>query len=118
MRKPGQSAGGQGSEPSVSTRRPATWPALPDSFTLSLGKAAAIAAGCVLLIAIAYGIGVQRGRSVARGTGGTESAPAPDAPAASPSPAIPPLGGPSSGAATGAGNSGAKARCGRTNGNR
>jgi hypothetical protein len=73
MRKPGQGAGVPGGEgpaggaPSAGPRRGSTGPALPDSFEVSLGKAAAIAAGCIVLIAIAYGIGVQRGRSVSRG---------------------------------------------------
>ena len=77
MRKPGQGAGVPGGDgpaaaaPSGAARRGGTGPALPDSFEVSLGKAAAIAAGCVVLIAIAYGIGVQRGRSMSRGPAST-----------------------------------------------
>ena len=110
MRKPGQATGGQGSDATGATRRAAPGPGLPDSFNISLGKVAAIAAGAVLLIAIAYGIGVQRGRSVAPGTGGAGPALAPDAAGAGSSPVIPPLGGSSAGAGSGAGANSGTAR--------
>jgi len=80
MRKPGQggSAGGDApadGAPTGASRRGGTGPALPDSFEVSLGKAAAIAAGCIVLIAIAYGIGVQRGRSVSKGPASPDATP-------------------------------------------
>ena len=74
MRKPGSGGGaGQGDVPSGAPRRGSPGPGLPDSFEVSLGKAAAIAAGCVVLLAIAYGIGVQRGRSLGRDPGSSDS---------------------------------------------
>ena len=51
--------------PAAGAARTGRAPGLPDSFTISLGRAAAIAAGVVVLVAIAYGIGVQRGRASA-----------------------------------------------------
>ena len=51
--------------PAAGASRTGRAPGLPDSFTISLGRAAAIAAGVVVLVAIAYGIGVQRGRATA-----------------------------------------------------
>ena len=85
MRKPGSGGGGQGDSPPGAPRRGSPGPGLPDSFDISLGRAAAIAAGCVLLIALAYGIGVQRGRSLGREAGPADQPPkseqAPSAPA-------------------------------------
>jgi hypothetical protein len=71
--------------PAAVASRTGRAPGLPDSFTISLGRAAAIAAGVVVLVAIAYGIGVQRGRAIAT-RGGSEPAtiePAAPAPARS-----------------------------------
>lgn len=94
MRKPGSGGGaGQGDGPQGAPRRSSPGPGLPDSFEVSLGRAAAIAAGCVLLIAIAYGIGVQRGRSLGRDPGSGDAAPRTEATA----PATPSATGPGSG---------------------
>lgn len=72
MRRPGTPAeGAPRPAPRVAPTAPAgaprtgRAPGLPESFTVSLGRAAALAAGVVVLVAIAYGIGVQRGRSTA-----------------------------------------------------
>jgi hypothetical protein len=51
--------------PAAVSPRTGRAPGLPESFTISLGRAAALAAGVVVLVAIAYGIGVQRGRASA-----------------------------------------------------
>lgn len=81
MRKPGSGGdAGQGDGPPGAPRRGSRGPGLPDSFEVSLGKAAAIAAACVLLIAIAYGIGVQRGRSIGRDPGATDAEPRTEVP--------------------------------------
>ena len=72
MRRPGTSAeGASRPAPRAASTVPAgaprtgRAPGLPESFTVSLGRAAALAAGVVVLVAIAYGIGVQRGRATA-----------------------------------------------------
>lgn len=76
MRKPGSGGGaGEGDVAPGAPRRGTPGPGLPDSFEVSLGKAAAIAAGGVLLVAIAYGIGVQRGKSFVRDAGSGDAAP-------------------------------------------
>jgi hypothetical protein len=59
-------------------------PAIPDSFTISLGQAALIGVGVIVAISIAFGVGIQRGRSTAR-----PSSPADlDAPAAASIPVV------------------------------
>jgi hypothetical protein len=62
MRRPGSpSAGGGDASVSASPRRTGNAPGLPSTFEVSLAKAAVIGATVVVAIAIAYGIGVQRG---------------------------------------------------------
>ena len=81
---------------SASPRRTGNAPGLPSTFEVSLAKAAVIGAAVVVLIAIAYGIGVQRGGSLARaaGTSGGSAAPVQMAPNStdSSSPRVPPIG--------------------------
>ena len=68
MRRPGAPADAApraAPAPAPASSRTGRAPGLPESFTISLGRAAALAAGVVVLVAIAYGIGVQRGRATA-----------------------------------------------------
>lgn len=93
MRRPGAPADAApraAPAPAAASSRTGRAPGLPESFTISLGRAAALAAGVVVLVAIAYGIGVQRGRATA-GRAAAEPAsidpvtPAPSRPSAAPS---------------------------------
>ena len=97
MRRPGSpSVGGGDASVSASPRRTGNAPGLPSNFEVSLAKAAVIGAAVVVAIAIAYGIGVQRGGSLARaaGTSGGSTAPVQMAPNStdSSSPRVPPIG--------------------------
>lgn len=95
MRRPGNAAPAAPTA-AAPARRTGKGPSIPDAFEVSLGRALAIGAGVVVAIAIAYGIGVQRGRSLA---GGAPPAAEPAAssgsaaPDAGMSPRIPALGG-------------------------
>lgn len=94
MRRPGNAAPAAPTA-AAPARRTGKGPSIPDAFEVSLGRALAIGAGVVVAIAIAYGIGVQRGRSLAGGA--TPSAEPAAAPGTSTqdaaSPRIPALGG-------------------------
>ena len=85
MRRPGSpSAGGGDASVSASPRRTGNAPGLPSTFEVSLAKAAVIGAAVVVAIAVAYGIGVQRGSSLARSSGSSgAAAAAPETPKAS-----------------------------------
>ena len=111
MRRPGSPTGGAPEVGGPSPRRSGNAPGLPAKFEVSLGRAAIIGAFVVVAIAIAYGVGVQRGGSLARGGASNASADTPEtsktgagasgpstsnaagANAAGGSPAIPALGG-------------------------
>lgn len=90
MRKPGS---GAGAAPAPRASGPARGPrmgqapAIPDSFTVTLGQAALIGVGVIVAISIAFGIGIQRGRSSASSA---SSVPA-DGSGAAASPSIPSL---------------------------
>jgi hypothetical protein len=88
MRKPGAAAG---ASPSPRASGPARGPrmgqapAIPDSFTVTIGQAALIGIGVIVAISIAFGIGIQRGRSTASST-----APVAEAGSSSTAPSIDP----------------------------
>jgi hypothetical protein len=115
MRRPGSPSGGTPDVGGPSPRRSGNAPGLPAKFEVSLGRAAIIGAFVVVAIAIAYGVGVQRGGSLARGGASNAASDAPESPrtaaggssssasnasnSAGGSPAIPALGGKSDGTA-------------------
>jgi hypothetical protein len=94
MRRPG-SAAPAAPTAAAPTRRTGKGPSIPDAFEVSLGRALVIGAGVIVAIAIAYGIGVQRGRSLSGGSApATEPVVAPGASTQdAASPRIPSLGG-------------------------
>ena len=66
MRKPGSGPAPARSPAAGASRRQGQAPSIPDSFTLTLGQAVLAGLGVVVAVAIAFGIGVQRGKSASR----------------------------------------------------